>query len=109
MGQNAPTPQDKNCGTVHCDRNSDAPSYKTALKLQIFPKKKSTFGGFLLKTFRKFERTGEKGLSAGNNERRLQGFGAVHKPKGKPRQMSFEMRLARGLWSFAYFSKFLAD
>ena len=59
MGQNAPTPQDKNCGTVHCDRNSDAPGYKTALKLQIYPKK-STFGGFLLKIFPKFERTGQK-------------------------------------------------
>ena len=48
MGQNATTPQSRNSGTVHCDRNCDAPSYKTALKLQIC-KKKSTFGGFLLK------------------------------------------------------------
>ena len=59
MGQNAPTPRDKNWGTVHCDRNSDAPSYKTAPRLQICPKK-STFGGFPMKIFPKFERTGQK-------------------------------------------------
>ena len=52
-------PKGRNSGTVHCDRNSDAPSYNTALKLQIC-QKKSAFGGFLLKIFPKFERTGQK-------------------------------------------------
>ena len=32
-GPKCPNPQGKNCGTVHCDRNSDAPSHKAALKL----------------------------------------------------------------------------
>ena len=59
MGQNATAPQGRNSGTVHCDRNSDAPSYKTALKLQIC-QNKSTFRGFLLKIFPKFERPGQK-------------------------------------------------
>jgi hypothetical protein len=64
MGQNATNPQGRNSGTVHRDRNSDAPSYKTALKLQIC-QKKSTFGGFLLKIFPKFERTGQKAPRVG--------------------------------------------
>ena len=59
MGQNAPTPQGRDSGTVHCDRNSDDPIYKIALKLQI-RQTKSTFCGFLLKVLANFERTGQK-------------------------------------------------